>query len=375
MKATIERATLLRCLSHVQSVVERRNTIPILSNVLIEAADGGSLRVMATDLDLQVVENMAAASVEAPGAITVSAHLLFDIARKLPEGSQVSFETADNRMAVKAGRSRFSLPTLPRDDFPVIVEGDLPTSFEIPAKTLAELIDRTRFAISTEETRYYLNGIFLHVSDEDKPVLKAAATDGHRLARFTIAQPEGAQGMPDVIVPRKAVAELRKLLEESLDGNVQVDLSASKIRFTLGGEGGVVLTSKLIDGTFPDYSRVIPTGNDKLLKLDPKSFYEGVDRVATIATEKTRAVKMGLENDKVTLSVTSPDNGTAAEEVPADYAAEGFEIGFNANYLKDILSQIDSDTVELHLADAGAPTLIRQDDKSQALYVLMPMRV
>lgn len=375
MKATIERATLLRCLSHVQSVVERRNTIPILSNVLIEASGGGAVKVMATDLDLQVVETMSAASVESPGAITVSAHLLFDIARKLPDGSQVSLETADNRMTVKAGRSRFSLPTLPRDDFPVIVEGDLPTSFEIPARTLAELIDRTRFAISTEETRYYLNGIFLHVSDENRPVLKAAATDGHRLARYTIERPEGAEGMPDVIVPRKAVAELRKLLEESLDGNVLVDLSASKVRFTLGGEGGVVLTSKLIDGTFPDYSRVIPTGNDKLLRLDPKSFYEGVDRVATIATEKTRAVKMGLERDKVTLSVTSPDNGTAAEEVPADYDSEGFEIGFNANYLKDILSQIDSDTVELHLADAGAPTLIRKDDKSPALYVLMPMRV
>lgn len=374
MKATIERATLLRCLSHVQSVVERRNTIPILSNVLIDAGEG-ALKVMATDLDLQVVENMAAASVDAPGAITVSAHLLFDIARKLPEGSQVSLDAAENRMTVKAGRSRFSLPTLPRDDFPVIVEGDLPTSFELPAKVLAELIDRTRFAISTEETRYYLNGIFLHVSEEDRPVLKAAATDGHRLARFTLPRPDGAEGMPDVIVPRKAVAELRKLLEESLDGNVQIDLSASKIRFTMGGEGGVVLTSKLIDGTFPDYSRVIPTGNDKLLKLDPKSFYEGVDRVATIATEKTRAVKMGLEADKVVLSVTSPDNGTAAEEVPAQYASEAFEIGFNANYLKDILGQIDSDTVELHLADAGAPTLIRQDDKSAALYVLMPMRV
>lgn len=375
MKATIERATLLRCLSHVQSVVERRNTIPILSNVLIESSADGTVKVMATDLDLQVVESFSAVSVESAGAITVSAHLLFDIARKLPDGSQVSLEAADNRMAVKAGRSRFSLPTLPRDDFPVIVEGDLPTSFEIPARTLAEMIDRTRFAISTEETRYYLNGIFLHVSDESQPVLKAAATDGHRLARYTLARPDGAEGMPDVIVPRKAVAELRKLLEEALDTNVEIDLSASKIRFTLGGENGVVLTSKLIDGTFPDYSRVIPTGNDKLLKLDPKSFYEGVDRVATIATEKTRAVKMGLDRDKVTLSVTSPDNGTAAEELPADYAAEGFEIGFNANYLKDILSQIDGDTVELHLADPGAPTLIRQNDNSPALYVLMPMRV
>ena len=374
MKATIERATLLRCLSHVQSVVERRNTIPILSNVLIEA-EGDGLKVMATDLDLQVVEHIDAASVESSGAITVSAHLLFDIARKLPEGSQVSLETAENRMEVKAGRSRFKLPTLPRDDFPVIVEGDLPTSFSLPAKTLAELIDRTRFAISTEETRYYLNGIFLHVSDEDQPVLKAAATDGHRLARFTLARPAGAEGMPDVIVPRKAVAELRKLLDEKMDGDVQIDLSASKIRFTLGGEGGVVLTSKLIDGTFPDYSRVIPTGNDKLLKIDPKSFFAGVDRVATIATEKTRAVKMGLDKDKVTLTVTSPDNGTASEELAAEYGSDAFEIGFNAGYLKDILSQIDADEVEIHLADAGAPTLIRKNDDSPALYVLMPMRV
>ncbi|MBC7158951.1 MAG: DNA polymerase III subunit beta [Porphyrobacter sp.] len=377
MKATIERAKLLRCLSHVQSVVERRNTIPILSNVLIEAAADGRVRIMATDLDLQVVESLQAVTVDSPGAITVSAHLLFDIARKLPDGAQVSLETTDNRMAVKAGRSRFHLPTLPRDDFPTLVEGDLPTAFELPARVLAELIDRTRFAISTEETRYYLNGIFLHVSEDDAagPLLRAAATDGHRLARYTLRRPDGAEGMPDVIVPRKAVAELRKLLEESLDGNVAIDLSPSKIRFTLGGEGGVVLTSKLIDGTFPDYSRVIPTGNDKLLKLDPKSFYEGVDRVATIATEKTRAVKMGVEADKVTLSVTSPDNGTAAEEVPASYDSAGLEIGFNANYLKDILGQIDGDSVELHLADPGAPTLIRQDGASAALYVLMPMRV
>ncbi|MEO1731719.1 MAG: DNA polymerase III subunit beta [Pseudomonadota bacterium] len=374
MKATIERATLLRCMSHVQSVVERRNTIPILSNVLIDAAEDGTLKVMATDLDLQIVEMVSASKVETPGAITVSAHLLNDIIRKLKEGSQVSLDASDNRLEIRSGRANFKLPTLPRDDFPVIVEGDLPTSFEMPAKQLAELIDRTRFAISTEETRYYLNGIFLHVTDEEEPVLKAAATDGHRLARFTIDRPEGADGMPDVIVPRKAVGEIRKLIDE-VDGKVLIDLSASKIRFTIAGEGGVVLTSKLIDGTFPDYNRVIPTGNDKLLKVDPRLFFEGVDRVATIATEKTRAVKMGLDKDKVILSVTSPDNGNAAEELEAEYSSEGFEIGFNANYLKDILHQIDSDTVELHLADAGAPTLIRKDEGSPALYVLMPMRV
>ncbi|MEG8040920.1 DNA polymerase III subunit beta [Sphingomonas sp. LR60] len=367
MKATIERATLLKGLSHVQSVVERRNTIPILSNVLLEATAEGQLRLMATDLDLQINESVAAA-VDQPGATTVSAHTLFDIARKLPEGAQVSLTAAEGRMTIVAGRARFSLGTLPRDDFPVIAEGELPTQFELPAETLKQIIDKTRFAISTEETRYYLNGIFLHVAEG---VLKAAATDGHRLARVTVDQPEGAAGMPDVIVPRKCIAELRKLLDE-VDGSVGVSLSGTKIRFDLGQ---AILTSKLIDGTFPDYSRVIPTGNDKILKLDPKSFMQGVDRVSTIATEKTRAVKMALDRDKITLSVTSPENGTAAEEVPGEYAATPFEIGFNSRYLMDILGQIGTDLVEVHLADAAAPTLIRENDKSPALYVLMPMRV
>ncbi len=275
-------------------------------------------------------------------------------------------------MTIMAGRAKFQLSTLPRDDFPVIAEGDLPVSFELPAETLKQIIDKTRFAISTEETRYYLNGIFLHVSEDNgQPVLKAAATDGHRLARVTMPRPDGADGMPDVIIPRKCVAELRKLLDE-VDGSVGVSLSPTKIRFDLGR---ALLTSKLIDGTFPDYSRVIPTGNDKILKIDPKSFMEGVDRVSTIATEKTRAVKMALDRDKITLSVTSPENGTAAEEVPGDYAAMGFEIGFNSRYLMDILGQIEGDMVEVHLADAAAPTLIRENEKSPALYVLMPMRV
>src|ERR687893_2044889 len=367
MKATIERATLLKSLSHVQSVVERRNTIPILSNVLIEARDDGSIRLMATDLDLQVDESVAA-NVGQAGATTVSAHTLFDIVRKLPEGSQVELTAAEGKMQIVAGRSRFNLSTLPRDDFPVIAEGELPTRFELPAATLRQIIDKTRFAISSEETRYYLMGIFLHLIDDQ---LRAAATDGHRLARVTVAKPDGADGMPDVIVPRKCVAELYRLLEE-LEGTVEVSLSPTKVRF---GLGSAVLTSKLIDGTFPDYNRVIPTANDKLLRIDPRSFEEGVDRVATIASEKTRAVKMSLDRDRVTLSVTSPENGTAAEEVPGDYGAEGFEIGFNARYLLDILGQIEGDTVEVHLADAAAPTLLRENDKAPALYVLMPMRV
>jgi DNA polymerase-3 subunit beta len=372
MKATIERATLLKNLGHVQSVVERRNTIPILSNVLIEANADGSIRLMATDLDLQIVATMAAAHVETPGVITVSAHLLFDIARKLPDGAQVDLDVIDDEMVVKAGRYKSRLKTLPRDDFPMIAEGDLPHSFELGVKDLVQIIDKTRFAISTEETRYYLNGIFLHTSDENGVAqLKAAATDGHRLARVTLIQPEGASGMPDVIIPRKCVGELRKLLDE-VEGNVDISLSASKIRFTLGS---AVLTSKLIDGTFPDYSRVIPTGNDKLLRVSPKSLMEGVDRVATIAADKTRAIKVGLDRDKVTLTVTSPENGTATEEVSGDYPGAPMEIGFNARYLMEILGQVSSDIVEVHLADSAAPTLIREHDDASALYVLMPMRV
>ena len=267
MKATIERATLLKSLSHVQSVVERRNTIPILSNVLIDAREDGSIRLMATDLDLQVDESIQA-NVATAGATTVSAHTLFDIVRKLPDGSQVEINAAEGKMQLSAGRARFNLSTLPRDDFPVIAEGDLPTRFELPAATLRQIIDKTRFAISTEETRYYLMGIFLHVADD---ALKAAATDGHRLARVTVAKPDGADGMPDVIVPRKCVAELRKLLEE-LEGTVEVSMSPTKIRF---GLGSAVLTSKLIDGTFPDYNRVIPTGQRQAVEARSEELRAG----------------------------------------------------------------------------------------------------
>ena len=363
MKATVERATLLKCLAHIQSVVERRNTIPILSNVLIEARSEG-LRLMATDLDLQVVETIPAV-VDINGATTVGAHTLFEIVRKLSEGSQVELAVAGDKMTVVANRSRFSLATLKRDDFPVIAETELPTVFSLPAKDLRELIDSTRFAISTEETRYYLNGIYIHAVEGVAPKLRAVATDGHRLARMELDLPEGAATMPGVIVPRKCVAEVRKLLDEyGDDASIEVSLSTSKIRFRFSPEA--TLTSKLIDGTFPDYSRVIPTANDRILKIDTRSLSEGVDRVAAIATtEKTRAVKL----------VTSPENGTAAEDVPAEYSSPEFEVGFNYRYLLDILGQVGSDQVDVHLADAAAPTLIRESDDSRALYVLMPMRV
>jgi len=308
MRITIERASLLKALNHVQSVVERRNTIPILSNVLLNA-EKGKLSLTATDLDIEIVESVAADVVRG-GATTAPAHTLYDIVRKLPDGSQVQldFGESDARLTLSAGRSRFQLSALPREDFPALSAGTLPHKFALKPDDLAALIDKTRFAVSTEETRYYLNGIYLHVHQEkNKHFLRAAATDGHRLARYELEAPKGAAGIPGVIVPRKTVNELRKLLED-IDAPVEIAVSDTKIRFALDS---VVLTSKLIDGTFPDYERVIPRGNDKILEADTKQFSEAVDRVSTISFEKSRAVKLSLSQGKLAMVVNNPDSGSA----------------------------------------------------------------
>ena len=370
MKLSIERGKLLRSLGHVQSVVEKRNTIPILSNVQIEV-ENGSLAFTATDLDLTIVDTTEA-DISEGGATTVPAHTLFDIVRKLPDGAEVELSLeADQRLALSAGRSKFALACLPKEDFPVMSAGDLPHRFDVASDQLKRLIDKTRFAISTEETRYYLNGIYLHVSDNGDRTLRAVATDGHRLARMEIPLPDGAKGMPGIIVPRKTVNELRKLIDE-FDGDVSVALSETKIQFSFDG---AVLTSKLIDGTFPDYSRVIPLGNDKVLEVDCHMFAEAVDRVSTISSDRTRSVKLNLEADKLVLTVNSPENGTAREEVTAQYASEAMEIGFNARYLLDILAQVEGDTMSAKLADPSSPTVIQDSADLAALYVLMPMRV
>jgi DNA polymerase-3 subunit beta len=372
MKITIERAALLRALGHVQSVVERRNTIPILSNVLLRA-ENGRLSLSATDMDLEIVE-VVQAEIRREGKTTAPAHTLHDIVRKLREGSQVDLDVAGDRgqLTLRSGRSTFTLACLPAEDYPLMSGGALSHDFLVPAKELRSLIDRTRFAISTEETRYYLNGIYLHAAKSDEiQVLRAAATDGHRLARVEVPLPEGAQGMPGVIVPRKTVQELRKLLDETEQG-VRVELSDTKIRFDFGGG---VLTSKLIDGTFPDYDRVIPASNDKVLEVECKAFAEAVDRVSTISTEKSRAIKLAIERGTLILSATSPENGTASEELEVGYTALPLEIGFNSRYLLDITQQIESDRLQFTMADSGSPTILRDAVDPSALYVLMPMRV
>ncbi len=372
MKLTIERTALLRALGHVQSVVERRNTIPILSNVLLRA-ESGELALSATDMDLEIVATVAAQGVR-KGSATAPAHTLYDIVRKLREGAQIELDAAGDKgsMTLRSGRSTFTLACLPPEDYPLMAGGDLAHSFTLSAADLKRLIDRTRFAISMEETRYYLNGIFLHAAkSDDMPMLRAVATDGHRLARMEIPLPEGAAGMPGVIVPRKTVNELRKLIDE-IDQDVQISLSDTKIRF---GFGNAVLTSKLIDGTFPDYDRVIPSGNDKILEVDCKEFAEAVDRVSTISTEKSRAVKLTIERGSLMLSATSPENGTATEEIEVRYSASPLEIGFNSRYLLDIAEQIEGEGARFAMADAASPTVVRDTADSSALYVLMPMRV
>ncbi len=372
MKVTVERAELLKSLSHVHRVVERRNTIPILANVLLRA-ESAKLSFKATDLDLEVIESVAA-EVNPGGVTTVPAHMFYEIVRKLPEGAQIVLETSGDRavMSIRAGRSRFTLQTLPESDFPDLAAGELTHKFTVGAADLKRLIDKTQFAISTEETRYYLNGIYLHTVGTDKSLtLRAVATDGHRLAQFELAAPPGAEGMPGVIIPRKTVGEVQRLIDNS-EGEITVELSQSKIRLALDG---VVLTSKLIDGTFPDYGRVIPLGNDKRLEVDKKEFEQAVDRVSTVASERGRAVKLSLSAGRLVLSVTNPDSGSATEELEVGYDADPLDIGFNSRYLLDIAAQLEGDTAVLKLADPGSPTLLSDKEAKGALYVLMPMRV
>ncbi|MDB6179264.1 DNA polymerase III subunit beta [Paracoccus sp. Z330] len=372
MKFSIERAVLVKAVSQAQSVVERRNTIPILANVLIEAsADGVSFR--ATDLDTEVVDR-AAAQVERPGATTVSAVMLNEIARKLPDGAlvQITSDDATGRLSVQAGRSNFSLATLPREDFPVMASTEYSANFSAPAAVLRRLFDKSKFAISTEETRYYLNGVYMHVAQsDDGPTLRCVATDGHRLARIDAALPTGAEEMPGIIVPRKTVAELRKLLDDD-EADIAVSVSETKIRFATPT---LTLTSKVIDGTFPDYSRVIPANNTRKLEVDATDFARAVDRVATVSSERSRAVKLALDADRLILSVNAPDSGAAEEELIVAYADEPLEIGFNAKYLQEIAGQVDRDNAVFMFSGSGDAALIREGSDLSAVYVVMPMRV
>jgi DNA polymerase-3 subunit beta len=373
MKLTIERSDLLNALNHVQNIVERRTTIPILSNILMEASKG-ALRLTATDLDIEAVDT-ADAKVKQEGAITAPAGTLFDVVRKLPAGAEIemTLNPESQRLILKAGRSQFELPTLPAADFQTMPASEGSTTFSLPAREFARLIDKTRFAISTEETRYYLNGVYLHVtkSDAGKSVLRTVATDGHRLALAELPAPKGAAGLPGVIVPRKTVTEARRLVD-GRDDDIELSVSDTKI---VVKAGRAVLTSKLIDGSFPDYARVIPKTNDKKLTVDNKAFEAAVDRVATVSAERSRSVKMSLADGRLTLAVNHAETGTGNEELEAGYTSDPMEIGFNARYLLDIASQIEAEQAEFMFNDPASPALVLDPSDAAARYVLMPLRV
>ena len=372
MKLTIERAALLKALGHVQSAVERRNTIPILSNVLL-SAERGRLSFSATDLDMEIIDE-AEARVEQAGQVTAPAHTLYEIVRKLPEGAEVTLAWTgeDPRLSVSAGRSRFSLPVLPAGDFPVMSAEGLSGRVAVDVNDLIRLIDRTRFAIYNEETRYYLNGLYLHtVTEGGVARLRAVATDGHRLALAEMPAPEGSAGSPGVIVPRKTIGEARRLLDDAGE-TVDLAVSPQKVRFDFGG---AALTSKVIDGSFPDYARVIPRDNNRVMMVDNRLFAQAVDRVATISAEKSRSVRMSIEAGRLTLTVRNMEAGQAVEELEIDYDGEAFELSFNARYLLDVTDQISAEQAEFRFGGPNDPALVLDPTDPDVRYVLMPLRV
>ncbi len=374
MKFSIDRAALLIALQHVHSVVERRNTIPILSNVLIEAKEDG-VYLTATDMDIAVIEkvDLDKSEVIQLGTVTTSAQMLYDIVRKLPDNIKVEFLSEKNdRLGIKALSSSFALNCLPSEDFPSISQEDFKYSFNIDSIALIRLLDKTSFAMSLEETRYYLNGIYLHAIKEDNiHKLRTVATDGHRLSRVDMNLPEGADGIPGVIIPRKTILEIRKILEDHT-GNINLSLSETKIRLSFNN---VILTSKLLDGTFPDYSRVIPEQNDKLVTISNQSISEAVDRVSTVSTDKTRAIKININKENLVISATNPDKGSASEYVDIVYDGDEVEIGFNSKYVLDVARQIKGNEIIIKLSDSVSPTLVYDKDDKEVLFVLMPMRV
>lgn len=373
MPITLARDDLAQALGVLARVVERRNTIPIVSNVLIDAV-GDVVTLTATDLDIEV-EATIRGETSAPCDFTLPAHTLHDVVKKLPGGASVTLEPeADGaRVALRSGRLRYALNALPAADFPDIPQPTEGAAYTLPAGALAQALGAVSFAMSTEETRFYLNGVFLHVVEIDgAPMLTFAATDGHRLARWRLPAPAGAEVAPGVIVPRKAIIEIARLAKEARGADARLAIDAEKLRLTIGD---ATLTTKLIDGTFPDYQRVIPTGNDKTARLRREDLAQAADRVATVSSERGKAVRLAFDATTLALSVDNAGIGSSREEIDCDFDSDPLEIGFNAAYLRDALQAAGGEQTLMRLDNAGAPALIANPDDDALTIVLMPMRV
>ena len=373
MKFVVERKELLKALVQANSVVERSNTVPVLGNVLLVVDDAG-LKITATDLDTQIKLTVPV-EVKTPGTTTVSASMLLDIVRKAADGGQIDCELADNWFVVKSGRARMKLMTLPAEDFPDLAAGKMDKKFKIESVDLCRLIRKAGFAVSTDESRYYLNGVFLHWRAEDN-TLACVGTDGHRLSLAWVKAPEGAMQIPGIIVPKKTAGLIVKHAEGG--GEVLVGISDAKIALAWGT---TVLISKLIDGSFPDYDRVIPKSNQNRLEGSVKAISSAVDRVTTVSTEKGRAIKFAFDASKpdesLTISVADPNGGTAEDTVrESSYTGADLEIGFNARYVLDVLAALDTEEVVWELGDAGSPSILRPlSGDAGHMAVIMPMRV
>ncbi|AIF80599.1 DNA polymerase III subunit beta [endosymbiont of Acanthamoeba sp. UWC8] len=375
MKIVIKKSNLQKALNHVQSIVEKRNAIAMLANVKIEAKDN-RLAFTTTDMDISITD-LVEAEVDQPYSTTIPVLTLYEIVKKIPEDADITFEaSADNinQILVKFASSKFTLPCLPAEEFPNFELGDTTHNFKISSSALKLLLTKTRHAISNEETRYYLNGIYLHsIESEGAGLLRAVSTDGHRLARAEVALPEGAKNIPGIIIPKKTVNELIKLVEDFND-DINIGLSVNKAIFEIGNSK---LITKLIDGKFPDYTRVIPTNNDKQLEISCKDLIKSIELVISVSSDKTRAVKLDIEPSKVVLSASSEMNGNASgtQMLAANYNLEPISIGFNSKYVLDSLNTMEGDTVRFMLSNSSGAVIALDSADDKSLYILMPMQV
>ena len=369
MEFSVFRQVLIRALGHMQSIVEKRATLPILVNVKIEVAD--ELILSATNVDLELVEHVAA-DITLAGKTTVPVQMLYDIVRKLPDDAEISFKQSGDQLVVSSGRAVFHLPTLPAENFPAMAGGNLSTKFQMTTGDLAHLINQTKFAIPTDDVRYHLGGIYFHIGDDSK--LTAVATDAQRMALCAINAPAGSNGMPSVILPRRVIGELSKLLEDANVDDVLVELSDTKARFTVGA---ATLTSKLVDAQYPNYRVVIPKGNDKIAVLDRKQFINAVDLVSVASVDKTKSVQLSFSMNKLVINASSPDAGTATQELDVEYNGDAtFTINFNVKFLLDVAGQVEGDKFQMEMQESLSPTIIKSTEKdTDALFVLMPMRM
>ncbi len=370
MKLSVSRETLFKSLRPMDAVADKRTTVAILANVKLVAGDN-MLTLTATDNDISVQDSIEA-FVETQGTTTVQAHKLTEIIQKTPEGVMVGLELVENgnRLALTAGKSRFSLACLPADAFPDMATVTGGKSFTITGTVLAKALTKSQFAASSDETRAYLTGIYMHIPENKDNILRFVSTDGHRLAQVDMPMPEGAKGMTGVILPRKFVGDLKKLAEDTKE--VKLTVTDNKVQ---AEAGSVVLTSKVIDGTFPDYTRVIPQDNKMKMAVARRHLLQAVDRVAILSHEKSRSVKFALGQDELTISANNPDQEKASEEVRVDYSESPLEVGFNARYVADIGQQVEGDDMQFFFKDGQSPVLITDAADGGALFVVMPMRV